>query len=350
MRSLTPGFLFLTTLAAAAALASPARSLASGVDSAGVSTPDSAVAATIGGRAVTLAEVDRRAASQLMRIRQDQYEVRAQALDAILDHEVLQREAEFGHVTIEALTAAEVAAKQAAPTPAEIDTFFVHNRGQMGGRTLEQSTAQITETLRSTRLAEARADFVRALRRKYKVRVALEPPRFAVSVDDDPARGPVKAPVTIVEFSDFQCPFCDRGEQTIDQVLAKYHDRVRLVFRDFPLSIHPNAEAAAIAAGCALAQGKYWEMNRAMFANSSKLSASDLAATAATIGLDVSRFRACMDAGDSRAEVEKDMADGQALGISGTPTFFVNGVMIVGARELEVFTRTIDRELERLGK
>jgi protein-disulfide isomerase len=350
MRSLTPGF-FVCLLAGA--LAAPASAPAAPADS--VATPTATVAAvpaevaaTLAGRTITLDEVDRRAAAQLMRVRQEQYEARAQALDAILDQEVLQREADAKHVAIDRLIETEVAAKQTAPTPAEIDTFFVQNRGQMGGRTLEQSAAQITEALRNARFAEARSDFVRALRRKYDVRVALEPPRFAVSVDDDPARGPAKAPVTIVEFSDFQCPYCDRAERTIDQVLEKYGDRVRLVFRDFPLSIHPDAENAAVAANCALAQGKYWPMNRAMFANSSKLSLSDLAATAVSVGLDVSRFRACMESDEARAEVRKDVADGQALGLSGTPTFFVNGVMIVGAREADVFTRAIDRELERL--
>jgi protein-disulfide isomerase len=243
-----------------------------------------------------------------------------------------------------------VAAKVTPASPAEIDTFFTRNRGQMAGRTLEQSASQIAATIHGSRVATARAEYVRTLRKRYDARVLLEPPRIAVSPDDDPSRGPAQAPITIVEFSDFQCPFCSRGQDTIDQVVKQYGDRVKLVFRDFPLSIHPNAEGAAIAAGCAREQGKYWEMNRALFADPGELSAADLAATAGSIGLDVERFKACMASGESRAEVQKDMADGQSVGVSGTPTFFVNGVMIVGARELDVFTRTIDRELERQGQ
>ena len=348
MRTLTPGcFRFGRVCALLAGLAM-ASAAAAGPDS--TATHDPEVAATLDGVPITLASVDQRIAAQLMRLRQEQYELRAQALDAMLDLQVVEREARAQKLTPEQLIEQRVTAKIVPPTPAEIDTFYIHNRGQMAGRTLEQSSERIAMALKSSRLAAARADYVRALRRRYKAHVLLEPPRFAVSPDDDPSRGAASAPITIVEFSDFQCPFCTRAEDTITEVLTKYGDRVRLVFRDFPLSIHPLAEGAAIAADCAREQGKYWEMNRAMYANPSKLSPADLAATAATLGLDVERFNACMASPESRAEVAKDMADGQALGISGTPTFFINGVMIVGARELEVFTRTIDRELERLGQ
>ena len=137
MRFLTPGFFVCCALSAATLLATPAPGFAAGADS----TATAEVAATVAGRAVTLAEVDRRAATQLARVRQEQYEVRAQALDAILDQEVLQREADASHVAIERLLETEVASKQPAPTPAEIDTFFVHNRGELGGRTLEQAVA-----------------------------------------------------------------------------------------------------------------------------------------------------------------------------------------------------------------
>ena len=347
MRTLTPGlFRFGRVVVLVAGAATSIATASAGA----AATTDSTIAATLDGTPIRLEAVDQRIAAQLLRLRQEQYELRAQALDAMLDQQVVDREARAQHVTPEQLIEQRVTAKLVPATPAEIDTFFVHNRGQMAGRTLEQSSESIAAALKSSRLAAARADYVRALRKRYKAHVVLEPPRFAASPDDDPSRGAASAPITIVEFSDFQCPFCTRAEDTIDQVLAQYGDRVRLVFRDFPLSIHPLAEGAAIAADCAREQGKYWEMNRALYANQSKLSAPDLAATAATLGLDVERFNACMASPESRAEVAKDTADGQALGISGTPTFFINGVMIVGARELDVFTRTIDRELERLGQ
>ncbi len=376
MRTLTPGFMHfgrvMTVLAGIAVASGTAAAAAAGDtgDAPGAAQPaaaaqaqppaaprhdsavtrDPAIAATLDGTPISLEAVDQRIAAQLLRLRQEQYELRAQALDAMLDQQVVEREARAQHVNPEQLIEQRVTAKIALATPAEIDTFYVHNRGQMAGRTLEQSSASIAAALKTNRLASSRAEYVRTLRKRYAAHVLLEPPRFAASPDDDPSRGAASAPITIVEFSDFQCPFCTRAEDTINEVLAKYGDRVRLVFRDFPLSIHPFAEGAAIAGDCAREQGKYWEMNRAMYANQAKLSTTDLASTAGSIGLDVERFKACMASPESHAEVAKDMAEGQALGISGTPTFFINGVMIVGARELEVFTRTIDRELERLGQ
>jgi len=330
-------------------LASLALVLALAGTPAPADTGTGAVVATVGGAPVTLDEVDRRAAAQLQRVRQEQYEMRSQALEAMLDERVLQREAEARHVTVDTLVAREVSAKVVPPTAAEIDTFFVQNRGQFYGKPMEQVSGPIADFLRQQKSNERRAAFVKTLRKKYDVHVALEPPRFAVTADaDDPARGPVDAPVTIIEFSDYQCPYCVRAQRTIEDVVAKYRGRVRLVFRDFPLSIHPNAVPAAIAASCARGKGKYWQMARAMFADQSKLTPPDLAHTAATLGMDSTAFRACMDAPDSRTDVDHDMADGRALGISGTPTFYVNGVMIVGAREADVFERTIDAELDRL--
>jgi protein-disulfide isomerase len=307
------------------------------------------VAATLDGRTVTLTDVDRRAAGTLARIRQEEYEARAQALDAMLDEAVLAREAEARHVDVAQLTEAEVARRVTEPDTAAVRAYHARHRAEWGG-SLEPMRARVVEAMRTERTVQARADLLRTLRKKYGVRVALEPPRVAVSPGDDPARGPLSAPITIVEFSDFQCPYCGRAEETIDQVLETYGDRVRLVFRDFPLDIHPNAEGAAIAARCARAHGKYWEMNRALFRDAAKLARPDLVAAAASIGLDSLRFRSCLDAPDAREEIRRDVAEGQSYGVSATPTFFVNGVMIVGARELALFTRTIDRELERLGR
>jgi len=340
MRPLVLVAAVLTASAAnAASVATPAAPPAS--DSTGT-------VATVAGTPVTLADVDRRAAAALLRIRQEQYEARSQALERMLDEEVLKREADARKLPVDSLLAREVTAKTPEPTKAEIDTFFVHNRGQFYGRPLADVSESIANALRNGKTAERRADFLRSLRKKHDVHVTLEPPRFDVSPADGASRGPANAPVTIVEFSDFQCPYCGRAQDTIDRVIAKYGKQVRLVFRDYPLDIHPNAVPAAIAASCARSKGKYWEMSRAMFADASKLSPRDLVATAASLGMDSTAFRACMDDPDAQRGMQRDMADGRALGISGTPTFYVNGIMIVGAREADVFERTIDAELDRL--
>jgi protein-disulfide isomerase len=195
------------------------------------------------------------------------------------------------------------------------------------------------------------AEVVADLKRREEKNKPLPAEKMAeITKPGAPAFGPDNATVTIVEFSDFQCPFCSRAEQTIEQVVERYGKQVRLVYRDFPLDIHPNAAIAARAAGCARAQGKYWEMNRAMFADASKLAEPDLVETARRLALDPDTFKACLESGDHDANIQRDVADGQRYGVSATPTFFINGIMIVGARELRAFTDVIDDELERAGR
>jgi len=171
-----------------------------------------------------------------------------------------------------------------------------------------------------------------------------------VSVDDDPSVGPKDAPVKIVEFSDFQCPYCERFEQqTFQPLLDKYGDKIQFVYRDFPLSsIHPDAEKAAEAAECADEQGKFWDLHNAMFQNQTVTGVGvDAISTMAEEikGLDVDKFNECISSGKMADEVSKDLQDGTAYGVSGTPTFFINGVRLVGAQPLAAFTTVIDQEL-----
>lgn len=169
-----------------------------------------------------------------------------------------------------------------------------------------------------------------------------------VSVDDDPAIGPDDAPVTIVEFSDFQCPYCLRFQQdTFDALMEQYGDKIRFVYRDFPLSsIHPQAEKAAEAGQCAYEQGKFWEMHDAIYANQQiDISISALKGLAQQIQLDEDQFDQCLDSGKYAQEIAKDTQDGNAYGVTGTPTFFINGVTLVGAQPLSAFQTIIDQEL-----
>jgi protein-disulfide isomerase len=309
------------------------------------------VAAKVGDTTISLQDVDVKAASNLMKVRQQEYEVRQQALDGIIQDELFEREAKAKGVTKEKLIETEINSKVAEPTQPEIDSYYEQNKARMGGQTKEQIGPQIAAMLKSQKVAGVQQDYLKDLRTKYGVKVMLEPPRVQVATDDDPSRGgPADAPVTIVEFSDFQCPFCSRAESVVDEVMKKYGNKVHLVYRDYPLSFHPNAENAAMASECAKDQGKYWEMHNAMFGNQSKLAAADLVETAGGLGMDKDKFKTCLDSGKFRAEVQHDFQDGVKYGVSGTPTFFINGIMIVGARGVESFSEIIDRELERGGK
>ena len=169
-----------------------------------------------------------------------------------------------------------------------------------------------------------------------------------VTADDDPAWGNADAPVTIIEFSDFQCSYCRVFYQTtLVTLLERYPKQVRFVYRDFPLaSIHPQATLAAEAAQCAHAQGRFWEFHNALFANPNQLGPELYQTLAISMGLDKDRFATCLTSREFSEEVEKDFNVARALGVTGTPTFFINGIPLVGAQPLEVFAEIIDRELE----
>jgi protein-disulfide isomerase len=174
--------------------------------------------------------------------------------------------------------------------------------------------------------------------------------RVEVSLDDDPIKGDANAPVTIVEFSDFQCPFCGRFyKQTLPLIEKEYINtgKVKLIFRDFPLNFHENAQKAAEAAECADEQGKFWEYHDKIFENQKKLDMTSLKGYAAEIGLDIEKFDSCIDTGKYSSEVQKDFNDGSRYGVSGTPTFFINGIKLVGAYPFDAFKQIIDAELTK---
>jgi protein-disulfide isomerase len=304
--------------------------------------------ATIGDKTITLQELDVEAAGALTRVRQEEYDARRQALEAMVNNQVMIKEAAAKKVSKEDLLKTEVTDKVTDPPQAEIDSFYEQHKAQFGAQTKEQLAPQITALLKNQKLADAQRDYMKGLRKKYAAKTLLEPPRLEIAVDDDAAKGPAKAPVTIVEFSDYQCPYCSRAETTVQEVLKKYGDKVRLVYRDYPLQFHQNANIAAQASECAHDQGKFWEMHNAMFADQSKLTQPALVETAGGItGVDKDKFKTCLESGKFQSEVQKDFEDGQKYGVTGTPTFFINGIPMVGARDVNSFAEIIDSELER---
>ena len=175
------------------------------------------------------------------------------------------------------------------------------------------------------------------------------PSKVEVSVDDDAVRGSNDAPITIIEFSDFQCPFCEKFfNDTLPELEETYikTGKVKLVYRDFPLSFHENAQKAAEAAECAKKQGKFWEMHDKIFKNQESLSIDNLKQYAKDLELNSSNFDACLDSGEMESEVQKDFKDGQSYGVTGTPSFFINGIQLVGAQPFSAFEKIIEEELK----
>jgi protein-disulfide isomerase len=171
--------------------------------------------------------------------------------------------------------------------------------------------------------------------------------RYQVPEDDDPVFGPDDAPITIIEFSDYECPYCQRWHvQVWPRLLEAYPDQIRLVYRDFPLTnIHPNATPAAAAANCAFEQDKYWEYNERLFSGRFEFNKNSYQEIATEIGLEMDPFNECLESGRHNEEVMADFEFAANLGVSSTPTFFVNGIPVVGAQPFEVFSQLIDSEL-----
>jgi protein-disulfide isomerase len=169
--------------------------------------------------------------------------------------------------------------------------------------------------------------------------------RYEISLDGAPARGGEKAKVTIVEFLDFQCPFCARVQPTLEQVRKAYGDDVRVAFKHLPLPMHTQAASAAAASEAAHRQGKFWEMHDKIFANARSLSEESYVRWAGELGLDVEKFKQDLASADVKQRVERDAQEAQRLGVSGTPSFFVNGRFVSGAQPFESFKRMVDEEL-----
>jgi protein-disulfide isomerase len=168
--------------------------------------------------------------------------------------------------------------------------------------------------------------------------------------DDDEFKGSEDAPITIVEFSDYECPYCNRFfTDTLPQIQENYIDtgKVKFVYRDFPLSFHPNAQKAAEAAECAGEQGRYWEMHDKLFGEGVSGGVAAFKQYAAEIGLDTDEFNQCLDSGEMASEIQKDFADGQSLGVTGTPGFLINNIRVIGAQPYEVFEQVIEQELNK---
>jgi protein-disulfide isomerase len=315
---------------------------------------DADVAALIGDRVVTMSELE----NHWRTIDPAAHDEAVRALDAgrrtaladIVATTVIANAAKASGMSADAFAAAEIARRAAPVTSDDITAFYRKNAGQMRGRPLEQMVAPITEYLNDQRRAEARQALVAELRESGpRVRAMFSPPRHDVAVSRaDPAIGNAAAPVTIVEFSDFQCPFCQRVAPTLARVREVYGDRVRVVWKDFPLTqIHQWSFKAAEAARCAGDQDRYWEYHDRLFANQRALGASELKAHAAALGLEAVAFATCLDSGRYADRVQASVAEGTRLGVTSTPTIYINGRSLSGAQPFAVLASMIDEELSQ---
>lgn len=305
---------------------------------------DEGVVARIGDEQIRLEQLEKEVRPQLIEIDNARYEALKNGLDRMVADRILATEAKARGVTTEELLAAEVKSKITEPTEEEIASVYEASKSELGDATLEQVRPQIMQFLAQRQESVATRDFVEQLRAKYKPQIFLKAPKVEVATGDLEGRGPANAPITLVAFSDYECPYCKRAETTVEEVLKAYPDKIRYYHRDFPLDFHAHARPAAMAARCANEQGKFWPYRTALF-TSQDLSEERLKAIADETGLDRAKFDECLASDKFGAAVDKDMADGVTVGVNGTPAFFVNGRMLSGAQPLDAFKQVIDSEL-----
>jgi len=276
------------------------------------------------------------------------FEIRRNALEGMIVKKVVEAKAKAENLTAEEYAAREVLKKVAEPTDEEIRNLY--DRAVAGGEKLpplDKVKVEISRFIKQQKSREAAMAWYEELKKEAKVEVLLpayEPPKVEVSAVG-PSKGPAGAPITIVEFSDFECPYCSRAEQTVQDLLAAYPGKIRLVYRDFPLPNHKLAPKASEAAHCADDQGKYWDMHGKLFASDGKLAVTDLKSYAREIGLDGARFDRCLESGEKAKVVESHRKAGDEVGVTGTPAFFINGRLLSGAQPLDAFKAIVDKEL-----
>lgn len=361
--------IFLSSLALAALVALPGFA----AEPKTMPAAGSKVVAKVNGAPITQAEVEAKAVEQLQQMEEARLRLLSTTLEALVIDKLIDQEAAAKGVTREALLDAEVKAKINPVTDAEAEAFYEQNKARIQ-QPKEQVMPQVKQYLAQQKQGEIYTAMIEGFKVKYQVEnflqaeveaaqkkiedaksaaEALKAPETRAKVENktSPAKGAETAPVVLVEFSDFQCPFCSRVVPSINEVTKKYGDQVRVVFRQFPLnSIHPMAQKAAEASLCAQDQSKFWEMHDAMFADQAGLGVDALKAKAQTLGLDAAKFGECLDSGQKAAEVAADLAAGTSAGVNSTPALFVNGRLLSGAQPFAAIAKVIDQELERASK
>ena len=304
------------------------------------------VVATVNDQPISAQELTTSMRGQLLQMEMERYEAMKSQLDSLVAERLIALEAEARGVSVEEFERIEIFAKMDPVSPEQVREFYDANAERMP-RSFEELEGRITVHLQRQAEIRRREALGRELRSRYPVRVSLAPPRADVHADDDPFMGPENAPVTLIEFSDFQCPYCRRVQSVLKRLMTAYQGQVKLVFRDFPLrQVHPEAQKAAEAAQCANDQGQFWQYHDRLFAVT-ELKIDDLKRYAAEMGLDAGSFNTCLDSGKYSQEVQDDIDDARVAGVNATPSFFVNGLPINGAVPFERFVEMVELALER---
>lgn len=336
----------LKSLAALLAIGSAAVSLlCAASDGAGASGP--IVVAEVNGVKLTLADLEKSSAAALFQARSTYYDLERKVVQAYIDDYLLQQQAKKEGLTVSELLDRHVNAA-IAKAPSE-EALRVYYEGVETNEPYESVRSKIIDSLNQRRIVKAKTAYIQSLRSQSTLVLRLAPPRAPVSMKDVPVRGPANAAVTVLEFADFECPYCQTFQPVLQRIEKEFEGKIAVAFKDFPLPMHPSAPKAAEASHCAAAQGKYWEYHDLLF-EKKQLAPESLKAYARELKLDAKTFDACLDTGEMKTVVNAHASEAQSLVLQGTPTILVNGRLINGDLSYERVRAAILEELSAVGE
>jgi predicted DsbA family dithiol-disulfide isomerase len=314
--------------------------------------------AVVNGHEITQDELDKAAANELKNLdtkrlqneaslAHDKQEILQNALEELVTQKLIEAEAAKENKTKEQLIEAEIDSNVDTPSSEEVEAFYNANKDRIPVPK-EQALPQVKQYMVERSRSQYREMLVARLKKDFGFKSYLEPLRTDIATAGFPALGPAAAPVTIVEFSDFECPYCGGLFPTMKQVEKNYAQTVRVVYRQFPLTnLHPHAMKAAEASLCANEQKKFWEFHDSMFGNQQELSVADLKQRAVDLKLDAQAFNQCLDSGRQAAAIQADIQEGARAGVTGTPAMFINGRLLSGNQPYAEIKDVIEDELQR---
>jgi protein-disulfide isomerase len=314
----------------------------SGPSPAPPSSSPSPVVAEINGRKITRGEFEAQRAEKLLQAQNTYYQAERKVLEEFIGQALLEQQAQREHCSVEELLARHVQSTL-PPDPPEA-ALRVYYEGLETNQPFEAVRAQILAHLRQRRFEKAQAAYLQSLREQAQVVVSLTPPKAQVSLQDTPLRGAAQAPVLVVEFADYECPYCQQVNPALQKLAAEYGGRLAWAYKDAPLPMHPHAQKAAEAAHCAGVQGKYWEYHDRLFA-SKQYEVADLKQQARQLQLDGAAFDRCLDTGAQAGAVQAQLAEFEKFGLTGTPSFFINGRLLSGAADYATLRSVVEQEL-----
>jgi len=299
------------------------------------------VVAEIGNQKLTASELELKEGGKLLQARYQYYVNQRKALDDLIDSQLIATEAAKKGLTVDELLQQEIYKDIKDPTEDQLQVYY---EGLDTQQPYPAVRTQVLEHIRQLRRNKARAVYVAELRRREDITVLLMPPVAELDLASTYVDGKRDAEIILVEFADYECPYCEKVQEHLLQLKRDYGDKVAIAYKDFPLPMHPRAEKAAEGARCAGEQGKFWAFHNILY-TSRALNAEQLKAQARALGLDGQRFDQCLDSGATAQAVKKDLDEGVALGLTGTPSFFVNGHFFSGAVDYAALKQMVDQQL-----